>query len=277
MLEFGHMNRLEVRKIDNDGAWLQAGQEKVLLPKREVTAEISAGDRLDVFVYADASGSPVATLRQPFAEAGEFALMRVNQITVHGAFMDWGLTKDLLVPIKEQLEKMHAGGYYIVKVRLDHEGRPIGSARINKNLTEVDNTLEVGQEVDLLVWQFTELGAKVIIDHRFNGLLYNDEIGDRLKYGDRLKGYVRQIRSDGKIDCTLSMGTKDDRDDARAKLMRALIDHEGLLPLHDKSPPEVIQETLGVSKKIFKKAVGGLYKSGLVELTEDGLRLKEKS
>ncbi len=275
MLELGRMNRLKVHAIDEDGAWLRDGREEALLSKRELSEETAPGDMLEVFIYAGASGDLVATLRQPVAEVGEFALMRVSQVTVHGAFMDWGLAKDLLVPLKEQPVTMKSGGHYLVKVRLDREGRPIGTARIDKCLSSVDNTLGDGQEVDLIVWEFTELGAKVIINHRFGGLLYHDEIGDRLKYGDQLKGYIRQIRPDGKIDCTLSMGGKEDRDDAKAKIMQALLDNQGFLPLHDKSPAEQIQSALGMSKKLFKKGVGGLYKSDLVELTGDGIRLKE--
>lgn len=277
MLEFGRMNQLKIYEIDEEGAWLRAGREEILLPKRELDEEISKGDTVSVFVYADASGNPVATLRQPFAEVGEFALLRASQVNVHGAFMDWGLFKDLLVPVKEQLEPMKPGRRYLVKVRLDREGRPIGTARVEKGLSAVDETLGEGQEVDLIVWEFTEIGAKVIINHRFRGLLYKDEIGERLKYGDHLKGYIRQIRADGKVDCTLNMGTRSDRDEARAKVMKALIDHDGFLPLHDKSPAEDIQEMLGLSKKLFKKGVGGLYKAGLVELTDDGIRLTNDS
>lgn len=275
MLEFGRMNQLKVHTIDEEGAWLRVGREEALLSNRELNEEIKTGDMLTVFVYVDMSGQPVATLKKPIAEVGEFALMRASQVNVHGAFMDWGLTKDLLVPLKEQPETMKTGRHYLVKVRLDREGRPIGTARIDKCLSSVDNTIGDGQEVDLIIWEFTDLGAKVIINHRFGGLLYRDEIGDRLNYGDQLKGYIRQIRPDGKIDCTLSMGTKDDRDDAKAKIMKALLDHQGFLPLHDKSAPEQIQSTLGMSKKLFKKGVGGLYKSDLIELTDDGIRLKE--
>ena len=276
MLEFGRMNLLKVYAVDNAGAWLRDGREQALLPKREVGAAIAPGDLLTVFVYADASGQPVATLQQPLAEVGEFALMRASQVNVHGAFMDWGLAKDLLVPPKEQPEPMKPGRRYLVKVRLDREGRPIGTARVDKCLCSADETLTAGQEVDLIVWQFTPLGAKVIINHRFSGLLYRDEIGDRLNYGDRLKGYIRQVRADGKVDCALSLGTRSDFDDAKGKIMKALADHQGFLPLHDKSSAAEIQQALGMSKKIFKKGVGGLYKTGLIELTEDGLRLKEK-
>jgi len=275
MLEFGRMNNLKIHAIDLDGAWLQDGRERAFLPKRELASGIGPGDMLQVFVYADAKGLPVATTRQPLAEVGEFAMMRVRQINAHGAFMDWGLAKDLLVPPKEQPEPMKPGRQYLVKVRLDREGRPIGTARVEKCLCAADETLQDGQQVDLIVWQFTPLGAKVIINHRFCGLLYRDEIGQRLKYGDPLPGYIRQIRPDGKIDCTLSLGARSDFEDARRKIMKAIVDHQGFLPLHDKSPADRIQKTLGMSKKIFKKGVGGLYKDGMIELTDEGLRLKQ--
>jgi predicted RNA-binding protein (virulence factor B family) len=234
------------------------------------------GDMLQVFVYGDASGRPVATLRRPLAEVGEFALMRVSQLTTHGAFMDWGLDKDLLVPPKEQPEAMKPGRRYLVKVRLDREGRPIGTASIDKCLSGADETLAEGQEVNLIVWQFTPLGAKVIINDRFRGLLYRDEIGERLNYGDRLKGFIRQIRADGKIDCTLSRGTRSDIDQAKDKIMEALVARQGFLPLHDKSPADEVQRQLGMSKKVFKKGVGGLYRAGLVELADNGVTLKKK-
>lgn len=276
MLELGRMNQLKVQTVDDDGAWFRSGREQILLPKYELTEEIVPGVVLDVFVYADGSDCPVATLRKPKAEVGEFALMHVSQINVHGAFMDWGLMKDLLVPRKEQSVPMKVGYDYLVNVRIDREGRPIGTARIDKCLSRVDNTLGDGQKVDLIVWEPTDLGVKVIINQRFGGLLYYDEVGDRLNYGDSLQGYIRQIRPDGKIDCTLNMGTRDDRDNAKDQVMQALLDNEGFLPLHDKSPAEQIQQMLGMSKKLFKKGVGGLYKAALIEMTEDGIRLKEK-
>lgn len=275
MLELGHMNLLTVQSIDARGAWLKADRERALLPAKEVPESLAAGDELTVFVYADMSGKPVATLRQPLAQAGEFALLRVSQVNNHGAFMDWGLEKDLLVPPKEQLEPMKPGRRYLVKVRLDRQGRPIGTARIDKCLSAPDETVAEGETVQLIVYQFTPLGAKVIIDHRFSGLLYRDEIGNRLNYGDQLQGTVRKIRADGKIDCTLSLGTRSDLDEAKAAVMKALHEHEGFLPLHDKSPPEQVQSLLGLSKKLFKKGVGGLYKAGLIELTSNGIRLKK--
>ena len=275
MFELGRMNLFQVQEIEEKGAWLLAGREKVLLPSREVPEEMKKGDTVSAFVYADAEGKPTATLRKPLAEVGEFALMKVSQVNVHGAFMNWGLFKDLLVPVKEQPEPMKPGRSYLVRVRLDREGRPIGTARVEKCLTPPDDSLAEGQEVDLVVWQFTPLGAKVIVNHRFGGLLYRDEIGNSLNYGDTLKGYVRHIRADGKLDLTLSLAEKGGRDDARAKIMKALSEGHGFLPLHDGSPPEQIRQALGLSKKLFKKGVGGLYKAGLIELVDKGIRLKK--
>ncbi len=275
MLELGRMNTLRVTEIDDDGAWLQAEGEQILLPRCELTDDVRLGQKMTVFVYCAMSGEPVATLREPKALLGEFALLEVAQVNAHGAFMDWGLDKDLLVPNNEQLEPMKRGRSYLVKVRLDRQGRPIGSCRIEKGLSSADASLVDGQEVDLLVWRFTPLGAKVIVNQRFDGLLYRDEIGSRLNYADSVKGYVRQIRADGKIDCTLSMAPRDGIEDARTRILNALNAHHGFLPLHDKSPAEAVQEELGLSKKLFKKGLGGLYKDGLVELSEQGVRLKD--
>jgi predicted RNA-binding protein (virulence factor B family) len=275
MLELGRVYCLTVLAIDSQGAWLQMDHGKVLLPKKEVEPGLLPQDSLDVFLYGDASGEPVVTRQRPLAEVGEFALMRVKQVNVHGAFMDWGLEKDLLVPPKEQPEPMRQGRRYLVKVRMDRKGRPIGTARIEPCLSSPDESVQEGQQVDLIVYRFTPLGAKVIINHRFSGLLYRDEIGSRLHYGDQLTGYIRHIRSDGKIDCALSLGRFEDLDSARKTIMKALVANKGFLPLHDKSSTAEIQAMLGLSKKLFKKGVGGLYKSDTIEFTDDGIMLKK--
>ncbi len=276
MLELGRKNTLKVESIDEEGAWLTAGVERVLLPKREVPASLAAGDRVTAFVYNELAGNPIATLREPLAEVGECALMKVRQVNSYGAFLDWGLFKELLVPPKEQPEPMKVGRRYIVKVRLDRQGRPLGTARIEQSLVNVDVDLEEGQEVDLLVWRFTPLGAKVIINQRYDGLLYRDEIGDRLNYGDRLTGYVKKLRGDDKIDVTLNRGGRSEIDQARDRIVGAIEAKGGLLPLHDSSSPQEIRAALGLSKRLFKKALGGLYKDGIVELLENGVRLKSK-
>jgi predicted RNA-binding protein (virulence factor B family) len=274
LLELGRMQELAVAAVDDRGAWLLAGRERVLLPRREVPAGLMLGSYLQVFVYADMEGKPVATLQRPKALVGEFAFLKAKKIGPHGAFLDWGLEKDLLVPLKEQPEPMQPGRSYVVKVRLDRQGRPLGTARIDKCLSNAEIDLQEGAQVDLLVWHFSPLGAKVIVNNRHAGLLYRDEVGNRLNYGDRLTGYVRRIRADHKIDVTLRQGATSEVDAAKAKVMAALTKGGGVLPLHDHSPPEVIESSLKMSKKLFKKAVGGLYKAGLINLTTHGISLK---
>jgi predicted RNA-binding protein (virulence factor B family) len=270
------MHTLPVAAIDAQGAWLLAGRERVLLPQREVPPGLLLGAYLEVFVYADMEGKPVATLRRPKALVGEFAFLKVKKIGPHGAFLDWGLDKDLLVPLKEQHEPMETGHSYVVKVRLDREGRPLGTARIDKCLSNAEIDVAEGDQVDLLVWQFSALGAKVIVNNRHSGLLYRDEVGNRLNHGDRLTGYVRRLRADHKLDITLRQGAATEMDAAKAKIMAALNKGGGILALHDHSPPAAIEAALGLSKKSFKKAVGGLYKAGLINLTAHGISLKRE-
>lgn len=272
--ENGRINRLAVAAIDAAGAWLLAGREKILLPAGEVPAGLRLGEYLEVFVYGDAAGKPVATLKRPKALIGEFAMLKVVKVGPHGAFLDWGLEKDLLVPHKEQPEPMQPGRSYLVRVRLDRQGRPLGTARIDKCLGYSDIEVAEGDQVELLVWQFSALGAKVIVNNRHAGLLYRDEIGNRLNIGDRLTGYVRRVRADHKLDITLRQGATSEMDAAKAKVMAALNRGGGVLALHDHSPPQAVEEALGMSKKLFKKAVGGLYKAGLITLSAHGIALK---
>lgn len=268
------MHDLPVAAIDAQGAWLLSGRTRILLPVREVPEGLRLGEYLHVFVHADMSGAPVATLRRPKALVGEFAFLKVVKTGPHGAFVDWGLEKDLLVPHKEQPEPMEPGRSYVVKVRLDRQGRPLGTARIDKCLSNAEIEVAEGDKVELLVWRFTALGAKVVVNNRHNGLLYRDEIGNRLNIGDRLSGFVKRVRADHKLDVTLRQGTTSEIDAAKARIMAALSKGGGILALHDHSPPAAIEAALRMSKKQFKKAVGGLYKAGLINLTEHGISLK---
>jgi predicted RNA-binding protein (virulence factor B family) len=272
MFEIGRIHTLQVDHVDERGAWLRDGEESILLPRREVPGETRPGDRLSVFVIRETSGSLTATLRRPLAQLGEFALLRVRQISRPGAFLDWGLEKDLLVPYSEQPERMQVGRKYLVKVCLDSLGRLVGTARIDRCLEKEEIDLADGEQVELVIWDFTDLGARVIINGLYVGLLYKDELKGGLKRGDRLKGYVKRIREDRKIDVSLSKGGAEGIEEAKAVILAALRQSD-LLPLTDQSPPAVIQQLLGMSKKTFKKAVGGLYKAGLVDLVDDGIRL----
>lgn len=275
MYEVGRMNTLKIHHLDQEGAWLQAGRYQILLPRAEVTSELTPGTKLEVFLYRDGSGDVVATLKKPKAQVGEFALLKVSAVTHHGAFLDWGLGKELLVPYVEQPERMRPGHKYLVKICLDSLGRAVGTARIDRCLETETIDLQEGQEVALLLWEFTELGAKVIINDLYVGLLYKDELTPGLTRGTHLKGYIKHLRDDKKIDVTLKKGGAEGIEEAKTSILAAL-QPEGFLPLHDQSAPADIKQALqGMSKKIFKKAVGGLYKQGVIELTGEGIRLRK--
>lgn len=275
MVEVGRVQTLRVERIDEFGVWLDGDVDSVLLPCPEAPAATRPGDALSVFVLREPAGRLLATLRRPLAQVGEFALLRVRQVSRPGAFLDWGLAKDLLVPYSEQPERMQMGRKYLVKVCLDSLGRVVATARIDRCLEQENIDLEEGEEVELIIWEFTELGAKVIINDLYAGLLYQDELKGGLKRGDRLKGYVQRKRPDGKIDVTLRKAGAEGIAEAREVILATLQKSE-FLPLTDHTPPALIQQMLGMSKKSFKKAVGGLYKAGLIDLGADGIRLKKK-
>ncbi|OEU61462.1 MAG: hypothetical protein BA870_04245 [Desulfuromonadales bacterium C00003094] len=275
MYDIGRINTLQIHHIDYDGAWLQAGPHQVLLPAAEVTPSMKDDDRLEVFLYQGSNGELVATLKHPKAQVSEFALLKVSDVTRHGAFLDWGLEKDLLVPYSEQPERMRVGRNYMVMVYLDDQGRTVATARIDHCLEKAKQKIELceGQEVELLLWEYTDLGAKVIINHRYGGLLYRDDLLPGQRRGDQFKGYIKCLREDNKIDVTLRRGGVEEVKEAQQAILEAL-DKEGFLPLHDKSSPLEIKQLLGMSKKLFKKAVGGLYKNRQIELADKGIRKK---
>ncbi len=275
MPDIGRIVTLTVERVDDRGIWLRDDDEPILLSRRDAASAVHPGEELSVFLFRDGSGQVRATLKHPHAQVGEFAVMAVRSLGAHGAFLDWGVEKDLLVPFRHQPEKMAQGRSYLVRVALDREGRPFATARIEDYLEPRAEGLSEGDEVELTIWQFTDLGAKVIVDHRFGGLLYRDELRPGLRPGSRLSGYVRRLREDGKIDVTLrkvgAKGVEEAKDVVLAALEKS---PGGFLPLHDDSSPEEIRRQLGLSKKAFKKAIGGLYKGGTVELTGEGVRLK---
>ncbi len=274
--EVGRVHTLTVVRVDARGAWLDGGDEPLLLPRRGASAAVRPGERLTVFVFRDSAGELRASLKRPLAQMGEFALLTVRSVGPHGAFLDWGVEKDLLVPFSQQPERLQPGRACLVRVCLDREGRPYASARVEDLLEGKVAGLTEGDEVALVLWQFTELGAKVIVNHRFAGLLYRDELNPGMRSGDCLTGYVKRLRGDGKIDVTLRKVGLEGIEEARGVILAALRKRgRGFLPLHDASSPDAIREALGLSKKMFKRAVGNLYKEGLVEITGEGIRLKK--
>ncbi|MDX2480291.1 MAG: S1-like domain-containing RNA-binding protein [Desulfuromusa sp.] len=272
MLLPGYRYTLKAKSIDHKGVWLDAQGEQIFLPLREGPDEVSPEDEIEVFLYLDRDNKHKVTTKMPLAQVGEFALMKVQSIGPHGAFLDWGLEKDLLAPYSEQGQKMEEGRRYLVHVCHDEENRPIASSRLEKFLLKENRDLSEGEEVELVIWAFTDLGAKVIVNNCYEALLYKDEIPPGLKRGELYTGYVLRIRADHRIDVTLRRPGAEGIKDAQAVILGAL-KVDGFLPLHDQSPPELIRNQLGLSKKVFKKAVGGLYKDGLVELGDQGVRL----
>lgn len=269
----GQHYQLTVEKIEPQGAWLSAEGETVLLPSHECPTGLATGTELEVFIYLDRNSELRATTREPLAEVGQFAILKVSSIGPHGAFLDWGLEKDLLSPYSEQPQKMLEGRNYLVYLCHDQQGRPIASARLEQFVEKENQDLKEGDEVELLIWAFTDLGAKVIVNDRYEAILYRDEVPPGLKRGDRGQGYVLRIREDRRIDISLRRPGAAGVSDARDVILEALQEEDGFLPLHDNSPPELIRSQLGLSKKQFKKAIGGLYKEKRIEMSHKGVRL----
>ena len=275
MFEPGRIERLKVERIDDKGAWMATGADLTLMPTSEVPAGTSEGDLLTVFLYLDASDRPTATCRKPKGEVGEFVLLKVVDLGPPGAFLDWGMEKNLLVPYSEQPEKMEIGSSYLIKICLDDQARVVGTAYIEDCLEREEIGLRVGEQVDIQIWTFSPLGAKVIIEGLYEGLLFKNELRPGLRRGAHMTGTIKQIRDDRKIDVTLSRGVVLEIDAASQSILAAL-QSDPILPLGDKSPPEDILRRLGLSKKLFKKAIGGLYRQGVIEPGPLETRLKKK-
>lgn len=273
MFRPGKVQPLPVRSLEDRGALLAAGDELALLPQREVPQGTAVGDSLEVFVYRD-DDLLIATRQFPVAQVGDFALLKVREVNPVGAFLAWGCAKELLVPYAEQAERMRTGRSYLVKICLDEFGRLVGTARLERCLEPEPPTYKEGDEVEVLLWRFTELGAVVIVDQRCEAVLYRDELRGDFKAGDRFPGRIAKVREDGKLDVTLRRGVAVELEAAQQALCGALREAGGFLPLHDKSSPEEIKRQLGLSKKLFKKALGGLLKRQQVELVEQGVRLR---
>ena len=275
MLNIGNYNTLKIIKILSFGAYLDGGEGKeILLPTRYVPDGAQVGDEVKVFIYHDNEGRLIATTLHPNAVVGEFAFMQVKSVNTMGAFLDWGLMKDLLVPYKEQKLTMREGKWYLVYVRLDHvTGRVMASARIEKFLNNIPPKYEFNQEVSLLVADDTEIGYKVIVNNLHWGMVYHNQVFQRLEKGEHLKGYVKEIREDDKLDISLTPLGYQKVDGIAQTILQALQMQNGFLPVHDKSDPEVIYSLFRCSKKAFKQAIGALYRQHRIALEPDGIRL----
>ena len=274
-IELGKFNQLEVVKQVDFGMYLDGGEEgEILLPTRYVPEDCKVGDWLNVFLYLDNEERLIATTLTPLVQVGEFACLEVSWVNQFGAFLNWGLMKDLFVPFSEQKMKMQVGNKYVIHAYIDDESfRIVASAKVDRYLSKEKAPYQPGEEVNILIWQKTDLGFKAIIENMYSGLLYDSEIFQTLHTGDTLKAYIKQVREDGKIDLILQKPGFEKVDDFSKSLYHYIADHGGRIGLNDKSPAEEIYDVFGVSKKTFKKAVGDLYKKRLILLHEDGIEL----
>ena len=276
-IELGKFNQLEVVKEVDFGLYLDGGEEgEILLPTRYVPEGCQVGDMLNVFLYLDIDERLIATTLTPLVQVGQFACLEVAWVNQFGAFLNWGLMKDLFVPFSEQKMKMQVGRKYVIHAHLDDESyRIVASAKVERYLSKDRPEYASGDEVNILIWQKTDLGFKAIIDNKYSGLLYENEIFSTLQTGMEMKAFVKQVREDGKVDLILQKPGFEKIDDFSKTLLNYIRENDGRIRLNDKSPAEDIYATFGVSKKTFKKGVGDLYKKHLITLHEDGITLAD--
>lgn len=274
-ITLGAYNLLKVVKKVDFGMYLDGGVEgEILLPTRYVPEGCKIGDELNVFLYLDQDEKIIATTLEPLAKVGDFACLEVAWVNEYGAFLNWGLMKDLFCPFREQKKRMQKGERYIVYVKLDEESyRIMATAKVDKYLNQDKPAYKHGDEVDLLVQQKTELGFKVIIDNAYGGLIYDNQVFRPLHTGDHLKGYIDRVRPDGKIDVTIQPTGRRQTEEFSDVLLAYLQDNGGHCSLGDKSPAELIADRFKVSKKTFKKAIGDLYRKRLITISDEGIDL----
>ncbi len=275
MANIGKYNNLRVIKEVDFGVYLDGEQDgEILMPIRYVPKNCQVGDYVDVFLYLDSEDRPVATTETPYAQVGEFAMLRVKSVNKIGTFLDWGIMKDLLVPFREQKVTMTEERSYLVYIYVDEETRRIvASAKLNKFLNKSVPEYEVGQEVDLIIESETDLGYKAIINNKHWGILYENEVFEQLDKGLKIKGYIRKIRPDDKIDLSLHPLGYEKVDPIAQMILDQLKKERGFIAVSDKSDAEKVYQVFGVSKKAFKQAIGSLYKKRLITIGPDGIRL----
>ncbi len=275
-MELGRINQLTVKRVVEQGAYLEAANsETVLLPSHEVPEGLEVGDELSVFVYLDSDDFPVATLKKPRIQRGEFAQLRVADTNNVGAFLDWGLPKELFMPFAEQPQRVEACQQVIVALYLDNSGRLAASARLERHLNKTEAVYRSGDAVSLMIWRRTELGFLTIINHQHVGLLHQQDLFKPVRAGLVLPGYIKQVREeDGKIDVMLDKPGYGKVEPLAQQIIDYLNLKGGSCPLNDKSSPEEIKALFGVSKKAFKMAIGNLLKQGIIEIEEQGIKLR---
>jgi len=275
MARIGERSSLQVIREKPMGYFLNGGElGEVLLPRREAPRDLGEGETVDVFLYTDSEDRPVATTRKPFAMPGEFARLKCVEQTQVGAFLDWGLAKDLLVPFREQAQRMQAGRHYLVRVYVDPvSDRVLASSRLKRVLDKTPPPFKTGQKVELLISGRTDLGYNAIVDGTHSGLLFASDVHQELRVGDRHPGYVTAVKADGKIDLSLQPHRGARVGNLGDEILAELKARGGFWPIGDHSSSEQIKEELGCSKRTFKQAIGGLLKRKKIKLEERGIRL----
>ena len=274
MAQLGQINHLKiVRKVDF-GFYLDGENlGEILMPKRYIFPDMKIGDTIDVMLYLDGEERLLATTEIPFAQVGDFAYLKVNKIENVGAFLDWGLSKELLVPFSEQKVKMEEGKSYVVHVYIDKiTDRITGSMKLEKFINKEKPEYTINQEVDLLIWTLTDVGYKAIINNQHIGVIYKNEIFRKISNGQKMKGYIKKIRDDDKIDLTLDKIGYTKIDSFAQLILNAIEKSGGFLPYNDKTDPEIIYNIFGMSKKVFKQSIGNLFKQRYIEITPEGIK-----
>ncbi len=277
MVEIGKINTLDVNRETENGLYLDGLEHgEILMPQKFVTAEVKETGYATVFVYTDSEDRLVATTETPIAMVGEFAVLKVVAVSKFGAFLDWGLPKDLLVPFREQKADMVEGRNYLVYIYLDLQtNRIVASAKLDKFVDNTPPEYEVGEEVNLIIVDETDLGYKAIINSEHWGVLYKNQVYKSLKNGLKIKGYINKVRYDEKIDLLLEKPGYEKVDAISEKILNELKENNGFMAVSDKTSPEMIKAMFGISKKNFKKAIGGLYRKKIILFESDGIRLVE--
>jgi uncharacterized protein len=276
MAEIGKYNKLRIVKEVDFGLYLDGGDEhgEILLPKRYMPENYQVDDEIEVFIYLDSEDRIIATTERPYTTINQFALLEVVSVNAVGAFLDWGLAKDILVPFREQKQNMQVGESYLVYVYLDESSnRIVATSKLSRFLNKIPVEYTPGQEVDVLVSNRSEIGYTVIVNQAHKGLLYKNEVFHKIFRGQHYTGYVVKVRDDEKIDVRLQKPGLDKVVDFKEELLEEIKRSNGFLAFNDTTSPEEIYSTFGVSKKTFKKAVGALFRQRLIELTDEGLKL----
>lgn len=274
MIRIGEYNRLKVKKEADFGVFLDGGDQEILLPKRYVPKGTKPGDELEVFLYHDSENRLIATTDKPLGIVGDILMMKAVDVTPQGAFLDWGLMKDLFVPLSQMHSRMLKGQEYLVGIYVDKlTGRVAATEKIDQYLSNEELTVQEKDEVDLIIYRRTDIGFVTIINKRHTGILHFSDQYRPLDIGERLKGFVKAVRGDNKIDVMPGRSGYKRVEDEAGKILRLLQEHDGYLPYHDKSDPEEIYDFFGMSKKTFKMTTGSLYKQKKIEFTQTGIRL----